>query len=444
MAKQALLSHEETMELIKANQAGSVEAREKLVTANERLVWSAVQRYANRGYNLEDLFQIGAIGLIKSIDKFDAEFNVKFSTYAIPMIIGEIQRFLRDDGMLKVSRRIKEVANNIKRHNLADKTPEHINEVLELDHIELARTALEYIKKGVIKSMDDVVHRNGGEGEDLTIKDQLPGDVNGDNWLDNIALREALTQLTEREQLVINLRYFRDLTQTEAAEELGVSQVQISRIEKKVIEKLRNLIQEADSMPREHKGDRQQARELLRTTELTLKQISDKTGVPFGTVGTMATKHRSAEVTASVRAKAAKRSQETVKQKKKEKRKEKQQPVVNTEPTPTPVQIDPSYDHVFAPKVSTGHHLVLDGKDITLTDPTLWRVGSPVADTVSVIVPKADVPKKASSSFSFNFDLGVAGDNVPKEEAISRLKETMNILKRSPIDTVSFSLKAKN
>lgn len=238
------LSHEEVRELIKLSQQGDKKARDLLVEKNVRLVWSVVQRFLNRGYDPEDLFQIGSIGLIKSIDKFDLSYDVRFSTYAVPMIIGEIQRFIRDDGTIKVSRTMKELSNKIKRakeeltHQL-NRTPT-ISEVageLNVSPEEIVQ-ALEAARNPY--SIHETVYENGGEP--ITLLDQI-ADENLE-WFDKITLEEAIQSLTEREKLIIYLRYYKDQTQAEVAARLGVSQVQISRLEKKILEEMKqNMIQ---------------------------------------------------------------------------------------------------------------------------------------------------------------------------------------------------------
>ncbi|OLN23283.1 RNA polymerase sigma-F factor [Domibacillus antri] len=238
--KQAVqLSDSEVKALIKKSQSGDPEARNKLVEWNTRLVWSVVQRFLNRGYESDDLFQIGCIGLLKCIDKFDLSYNVKFSTYAVPMIIGEIQRFLRDDGEVKVSRRLKETANKMRREREQftaqfGRAPT-VNELAERLDIttEEALMAQESARKPA--SIHETVYEN--EGEPITLLDQLSApDM---KWFDSLVLKEAVEKLNERERLIIYLRYYKDCTQAETAERLGISQVQVSRLEKQIIRGLR-------------------------------------------------------------------------------------------------------------------------------------------------------------------------------------------------------------
>jgi len=237
------LSDEEVRELISRSQAGDQEARDRIVNANIRLVWSVVQRFLNRGYEADDLFQIGCIGLLKAVDKFDLRFDVKFSTYAVPMIIGEIKRFLRDDGSVKVSRSMKELANRIRtvRDELTKEygrqpTVSDIAEALSItpEEVVLAQEALRSPA-----SIHETVFEN--DSDPILLMDQIADDSH-EKWFDRMALREAIERLSEREQLIVYLRYFRDQTQSEVAERLGISQVQVSRLEKKILQTIREQI----------------------------------------------------------------------------------------------------------------------------------------------------------------------------------------------------------
>lgn len=237
-----MLSNDKVRELIAKSQEGDKEARDLLVEKNVRLVWSVVQRFMNRGYDPEDLFQIGSIGLIKSIDKFDLSYEVRFSTYAVPMIIGEIQRFIRDDGTIKVSRTIKELGNRIRltREELTktlNRSPT-VNEVAEElaispEEVAQAQEAIKYPH-----SIYETVYENGGEP--ITLLDQLADQDK--QWFDKLLLEEAIRSLTERERLIVYLRYYKDKTQTEVAKRLGISQVQVSRLEKKILEEMKELM----------------------------------------------------------------------------------------------------------------------------------------------------------------------------------------------------------
>ena len=237
------LDDAEVKRLIALSQAGDHIARETLVNCNIRLVWSVVQRFLNRGYEPEDLFQIGCIGLLKSVDKFDLQYDVKFSTYAVPMIIGEIQRFLRDDGTIKVSRSLKELANKVrkKKDELSKKlgrmpTVKEIAEELDISPEDVV-FAQEANKPP--SSIHETVFEN--DGDPITLMDQI-ADEGQEKWFDKLALNEAISTLTERERLIVYLRYFRDQTQSEVAARLGISQVQVSRLEKKILQLIRDQI----------------------------------------------------------------------------------------------------------------------------------------------------------------------------------------------------------
>ncbi|UTR17081.1 RNA polymerase sporulation sigma factor SigF [Salipaludibacillus sp. LMS25] len=239
------LKDDEVKKLIAEAQQGNQEARDRLVSHNTRLVWSVVQRFLNRGYDQEDLFQIGCIGLIKSVDKFDLSFDVKFSTYAVPMIIGEIQRFLRDDGTVKVSRSIKETANHIRK--MSDELAKTfgrvptIQEIAEKLDISPEEVVFAQEANRQLASIHETVYEN--DGDPITILDQI-SDENDTKWFDKIALKDEIDRLSEREKLIIFLRYYKDQTQSQVADRLGISQVQVSRLEKKILIQLKEQLNE--------------------------------------------------------------------------------------------------------------------------------------------------------------------------------------------------------
>ncbi|TCZ77498.1 RNA polymerase sporulation sigma factor SigF [Paenibacillus albiflavus] len=233
----------EVKRLIALSQSGDRVARETLVGCNVRLVWSVVQRFLNRGYEAEDLFQIGCIGLLKSVDKFDLSYEVKFSTYAVPMIIGEIQRFLRDDGTLKVSRSLKELANKVRK--MKDELSKTLGRLPTLNEVaeQLGITPEEVVfaqeANKPLSSIHETVFEN--DGDPITLMDQI-ADESQEKWFDKLALNEAIGGLSERERLIVYLRYYRDQTQSEVAARLGISQVQVSRLEKKILQLIRDQI----------------------------------------------------------------------------------------------------------------------------------------------------------------------------------------------------------
>jgi RNA polymerase sporulation-specific sigma factor len=242
-ASHSYLDDNEVKRLIALSQSGDQLARETLVNCNIRLVWSVVQRFLNRGYEAEDLFQIGCIGLLKSVDKFDLSYDVKFSTYAVPMIIGEIQRFLRDDGTLKVSRSLKELANKIRKakdelSKRLGRLPT-IKEVAEELSISPEEVVFAQEANKPLTSIHETVFEN--DGDPITLMDQI-ADETQEKWFEKLALNEAIGTLSERERLIVYLRYFRDQTQSEVASRLGISQVQVSRLEKKILQLIKNQI----------------------------------------------------------------------------------------------------------------------------------------------------------------------------------------------------------
>ncbi|MFC5714123.1 RNA polymerase sporulation sigma factor SigF [Thalassorhabdus alkalitolerans] len=243
--KNKQLSDAKLRELIAKSQSGDFEARELIVNSNTRLVWSVVQRFMNRGYEADDLFQIGCIGLIKSVDKFDLSYDVKFSTYAVPMIIGEIQRFIRDDGTVKVSRSLKELNNKIRKKKEEmtkelGRTPT-VNEIAAA--LEIAPEEIVFANEATrsLSSLHETVYEN--DGDPITLMDQI-SDENEQKWFDKIALHEAVSHLEERERLIVYLRYFKDQTQAEVARRLSISQVQVSRLEKKILDKIKSRMDE--------------------------------------------------------------------------------------------------------------------------------------------------------------------------------------------------------
>lgn len=231
-----------TIELIKLAKEGNAKAREQVATENLGLVWSVVRRFAGRGHELEDLYQIGCIGLMKCIDKFDTSYDVKFSTYAVPMILGEVKRFLRDDGMVKVSRSLKETAYKVytTREQMMNErgvepTLEELAGCLEIEKEDIV-LALE--ANAEVESIYKTIYQNDGNAIYLIDK-LVNSEDESQRAVNQLALQELLEQLEEKERNIITMRYFEDRTQTEIARNLNISQVQVSRIEKRVLAKMR-------------------------------------------------------------------------------------------------------------------------------------------------------------------------------------------------------------
>lgn len=231
-----------TKELIKLAQEGNDEAKEKLISENSGLVWSIVRKFKGRGYELEDLFQIGSIGLLKCVEKFDLSYDVKFSTYAVPMIMGEIKRFLRDDGMIKVSRPMKETAikarylqEALRHKNGCEPTISELAAALNISSEELI-LAMEAGRD--VESIYQTVYQN--DGNPVYLIDKLEKNEEEEtNIVEQITLMDILNKLNGKERQIIVLRYFHDKTQSEVASVVGISQVQVSRIEKKVLSVIR-------------------------------------------------------------------------------------------------------------------------------------------------------------------------------------------------------------
>ena len=233
---------EKTLQLILEAQNGSEDAKEQLIKENMGLIWSVVRKFSNRGYEADDLFQIGAIGLLKCISKFDLTYEVKFSTYAVPMIMGEIRRFLRDDGLIKVSRPLKEIAVKAKymQDTLAKKNGRQptISEIAAALEVEVNELVVAMEASMEVESIYQTIHQ--GDGGSIFLLDKLEqNDGNDGNMIDIIALKQIISTLKPKERQIILMRYFQDKTQMEVAKEIGVSQVQVSRIEKKVLQSIR-------------------------------------------------------------------------------------------------------------------------------------------------------------------------------------------------------------
>ncbi|MCF6460014.1 RNA polymerase sporulation sigma factor SigG [Clostridium sp. Cult3] len=244
-SKLPVLTNEQMQELFIKIKAGDMKAREEFIQGNLRLVLSIIQRFNRRGENVDDLFQVGCIGLIKAIDNFDLSQNVRFSTYAVPMIIGEIRRYLRDNNPIRVSRSLRDIAyralqarDHLINKNLKEPTINEIAEELNLPKEEVV-FALDAIQEPI--SLFEPIYHDSGDA--IFIMDQVKDKKAEDEvWLQEIALREAISKLNEREKLILNLRFYEGKTQMEVAEEIGISQAQVSRLEKNALKQMRKLI----------------------------------------------------------------------------------------------------------------------------------------------------------------------------------------------------------
>jgi len=243
-AKLKVLPEKEKMRLLKLSKEGNKQAREDLVNGNLRLVLSVIQRFTQRGENLDDLFQVGCIGLIKSIDNFDISQNVRFSTYAVPMIIGEIRRYLRDNNSIRVSRSMRDTAYKAiqAKERLTNQTNREISVEEIAKELDLPKEdvvmALEAIVEPV--SLNEPIYSDGGDT--IYVMDQI-GDSNDDkNWLDEIVFKQAIEDLSKREKEILRLRFFKGKTQMEVASEVGISQAQVSRLEKGALHKIKSTL----------------------------------------------------------------------------------------------------------------------------------------------------------------------------------------------------------
>ena len=239
-----VLSNKEKEELLRKVKNGDNEAREEFINGNLRLVLSVIQRFQYRGEYADDLFQIGCVGLIKALDNFDLNQNVQFSTYAVPMIIGEIRRYLRDNNPIRVSRSVRDLAykslqakERLTKETGKEPTIEQISKVLEIDKEEIA-FSLDAIQDPV--SLQEPIYKDGSEN--LYIEDQVRDNKNIDEkWAENLTIAQALAKLNKREKDIIARRFFDGRTQMEVAEEIGISQAQVSRLEKDAINRIRKV-----------------------------------------------------------------------------------------------------------------------------------------------------------------------------------------------------------
>lgn len=244
-SKLKVLKNEETMELLKKTKQGDKKAREELIAGNLRLVLSVIQKFTNRGENADDLFQVGCIGLMKAIDNFDINLQVRFSTYGVPMIIGEIRRYLRDNSAIRVSRSMRDTAYKVLQvkerlinENQKEPTVEQIAKELGLKREEVV-IAMDAIMDPV--SLYEPIYTDGGDS--VCGMDQIGDTKNTDeSWLEQIAINEAISQLGAREKYILNLRFYEGKTQMQVASEVGISQAQVSRLEKNAINQIKKNI----------------------------------------------------------------------------------------------------------------------------------------------------------------------------------------------------------
>ena len=244
-SKLPVLKEKEKKELLFRIQNGEYECREKFIEGNLRLVLSVIKRFNNRGENVDDLFQVGCIGLMKSIDNFDLSLNLRFSTYAVPMIIGEIRRYLRDNNSIRVSRSLRDIAYKALqvRDRLANQDNKEPSITQIAKELELPREdvvfALDAIQDPV--SLFQPIYHDGGD--EIYVMDQISDTKNlDDSWIENISIKEGMKKLKDREKLILNMRFFDGRTQMEVADEIGISQAQVSRVEKNALKHMRKYV----------------------------------------------------------------------------------------------------------------------------------------------------------------------------------------------------------
>ena len=244
-SKLKVLNDDEKRELLIKAKQGDDKARQELICGNIRLVLSIIQRFTNRKENMDDLFQVGCIGLVKAVDNFNIDLDVKFSTYAVPMIIGEIRRYLRDNNSIRISRSVRDLA-----YRALQTREELIREKEEEPDAEEIATRLNEKKEAVVHAMEAIIEPislyepiYSDNGDSIYVMDQLSDSSSSEEiWLENIVLREAMQRLNEREKTIINMRYYKNKTQMEIAEEIGISQAQVSRLEKGALELMKKQI----------------------------------------------------------------------------------------------------------------------------------------------------------------------------------------------------------
>ena len=239
-----VLKEKEKIELLKKMKNGNVNAREELINGNLRLVLSVVQKFSNRGENMDDLFQVGTIGLMKAIDHFDTSLNVRFSTYAVPMIIGEIRRYLRDNNPIRVSRSLRDMAYRamLVREQLQ-------NEFSKEPTVEMIAERMEESKEDVVIALEAIIDPvslyepvYSDSGDAIYVMDQLGDSQSDSDWMEELSIKDAISKLGEREKKILSMRFFKGKTQTEVAQEIGISQAQVSRLEKAALCRIKRKI----------------------------------------------------------------------------------------------------------------------------------------------------------------------------------------------------------
>ena len=244
-SKLKVLKNEEMERLLRRTKEGDMQAREELIAGNLRLVLSVIQKFSNRGENADDLFQVGCIGLIKAIDNFNVDLDVRFSTYGVPMIVGEIRRYLRDNSSLRVSRSMRDTAYKVlqaKEQFLAEYQREpSVDEIAK--KLDIRREEVVFAMDAIADPVSLYEPIYSDSGDTLCVMDQVRDSKNtDDNWLEQIALREAMDQLSEREKRILALRFFQGKTQMEVSSEVGISQAQVSRLEKNAIHQIKKRL----------------------------------------------------------------------------------------------------------------------------------------------------------------------------------------------------------
>jgi RNA polymerase sporulation-specific sigma factor len=454
-----LLTHEETMGFIKEAQAGSQEAMDTLLHYNRRLIWNSVMKFKPSADEKDDIFQVGAIGFVKAIQKFDFNYSVRFSTYAVPMIVGEIQRHLRDtSGVIRVSRNTKEVVARMRAEGYEPTVIEDVMEKYELSK-ELAHNAMTHFWTPVVKSTADVFHSS--DGDDLTIEDRLEGDLNPENWFDNIVLRDAIKQLDDRSQEIIRLIYFEERTQTEAADALGVSQVHVSRLLTKQIKLLRAIMMKEEAVdtaftPSGRKNKEVASKDITEQIEQMLDEGITHTEIARTLRTSRGTIHRVAKDAGKLRpqgggVRKGKKANGHANRKTKGNRK-KAEKLIRETILPTP-DIE---KHTKVP-AGTIRDMLRYERPIELADKAQVRANTEMSvrrrqaggatledikanvDLTPILEAQAQA-REYGITYTFAMNLFLEGKAVPKKEAQDKLQEAIDRLMSNTGTTVSFTL----
>jgi RNA polymerase sporulation-specific sigma factor len=460
----------QTIEFIEQYQAGDEEALDKIMEINERLIWSVVQRYKNiLSEEQEDLFQIGAIGFIKAVKRFNSDLPVEFSTYAVPLIRGAIKLHLRDKAnTIKIPRPIQDISWFIQNRELVDRPFEEqlkavmdhfVNYSYDEKHL---KAALDHMKNFSVFSIDKETAVSS-EGKSVTFGDQLVGDVNSENWVEHVELREVLQQLDQRDRAIVEARFFRDLTQTETAKEFGLSQVQISRIEKRAVDNLRKLLTIKDEPVKQKEikmvrvqpklqttieepkpktkaksvkshsfstPDRELAAELFANTEMTKKEIAKRTGISAMTAHRYEQDFRPKEVIEKLQREVEERKAKMI------------HLLRTTELSLNEIGRQTGYSTPTVKKYAVDHrpkNLKVKSREKSLENLKKGPQARKKKKEELVMAGATNTVKGKAGEVDFDFFMELSGSTVNKSEVLDKLKNLITILEHVETESISFS-----